>query len=89
MKFWREELTCGAETLREVPIKRGGCAITDAVRNCSHTSDTHTNLGHEFRTGKTINHLLFLDDLKLYFKSEMAPDSLIQAIRIFSEDIGM
>ena len=30
-----------------------------------------------------------MDDLKLYSKSEKALDSLIQTVRIFSEDIGM
>ena len=28
------------------------------------------NSGYEFRVGETINHLLFMDDLKLYSKSE-------------------
>ena len=47
------------------------------------------NLGHEFRTGEKINHLLFIYDLKLYSKSENALDSPIQPVRIFSEDMGM
>ena len=47
------------------------------------------NPRYEFRTGETINHLLFMDYLKLYSKSEKALDSLIQTVRIFSEDIGM
>ena len=42
-----------------------------------------------FDMGDTINHLLFMNDLKLYSKSEKALDSLIQTVRIFSEDIGM
>ena len=42
-----------------------------------------------FEMEDTINHLLFMNDLKLYSKSEKALDSLIQTIRIFSEDIGM
>lgn len=36
-----------------------------------------------------INHLLSLDDLKLYGANKGQFDSLIQAVRIFSEDIGM
>ena len=47
------------------------------------------NPGYEFRTGKTINHLVFMDDLKLYSKTEKALDSLIQTKIIFSEDFGM
>ena len=36
-----------------------------------------------------INHLLFMDDLKLYAKTPNQLDSLIQTVRIFSNDIGM
>ena len=32
---------------------------------------------------------MFMDDLKLYSKSETALDSLIQTVRIFTKDIGM
>ena len=36
-----------------------------------------------------INHLLFMDDLKLYSRNEKGLDSLLQAKRIFNEDIGL
>ena len=36
-----------------------------------------------------INHLLFMDDLKLYSPSEKRLDSLVQTVRVFSEDVGM
>ena len=36
-----------------------------------------------------INHLLFMDDLKLYSRNEKELDSLVQTIGIFSKDIGM
>ena len=36
-----------------------------------------------------INHLLFMDDLKLYKRSEKGLDSLVQAVCVFNEDIGM
>ena len=38
---------------------------------------------------KPINHLLFIDDLKLYGASEDQLDSLVQVVRIFSQDIKM
>ena len=38
--------------------------------------------------GKT-NHLLFLDDLKLYGKAMQELDSLMQTVRMFNSDIGM
>ena len=30
-----------------------------------------------------------MDDLKLYSRSEKGLDSLVQTVRVFSEDIGM
>ena len=45
---------------------------------------------YEFSESKEkINHLLFMDDLKLYSRSEKGLDSLVQTVRVFSEDIGM
>ena len=45
---------------------------------------------YEFSGSKVkINHLLFMDDLKLYSRNEKELDSLVQTIRIFSKDIGM
>ena len=38
---------------------------------------------------KKINHLLFMDDSKLYNRSENELDSLVQTVRVFSEDIGI
>ena len=36
-----------------------------------------------------INHILFMDDLKLYSRSEKGLNSLVQTVRVFSEDVGM
>ena len=49
-------------------------------------------MGDGYKLGKDrgkINHLLFMDDLKLYAKNEKELDTLVQTVRIFSEDIGM
>ena len=35
-----------------------------------------------------INHLLFMDDLKLYSQNEKGLDSLVQTVLVFSEDMG-
>ena len=46
--------------------------------------------GYEMtKDGCRINHLLFMDDLKLFAKNEKEIDSLVQTVRIFSDDIGM
>ena len=45
---------------------------------------------YEFSESKErIDHLLFMDDLKLYSRSKKGLDSLVQTVRIFSEDLGM
>ena len=45
---------------------------------------------YEFSESKEkINHLLFMDDLKLYSRSEKGLDSLVLTVRVFSEGIGM
>ena len=36
-----------------------------------------------------INHLLFMDDLKLYGKNENQIDTLVNTVRVFSDDIRM
>ena len=47
-------------------------------------------VAYEFSESKEkINHLLFMDNLKLYSRSGKGLDSLVQAVRGFSEDIGM
>ena len=39
--------------------------------------------------GGKINHLLFMDDLKLYGKSENEIKGLVSTVEVFSQDIGM
>ena len=36
-----------------------------------------------------LNHLLFIDDLKLFPKSEAKMDTLVRTVHVFSTDIGM
>ena len=51
---------------------------------------TKTRAAYEFSESKEkINHLLYKDDLKLYSQNEKGLDSLVQTVRVFSEDIGM
>ena len=37
----------------------------------------------------SLNHLLFMDDLKLYGKSEKQIDSLVRILHILSTDMGV
>ena len=90
MKSWRVELTCGSQTLGKVPTKRGifkGDALSPLLFVISLTPLAQilraANPGYGFQIGETTNHQLFMDDLKLYSKSEKALNSLIQTVRIF------
>ena len=45
-----------------------------------------TKAAYEFSESKeNINHLLFIDELKLYSRSEKGLDSLVETVRVFSE----
>ena len=46
-----------------------------------------TKAAYEFSEGKEkINHLLFMDDFKLYRRSEKGLDSLVQTVCVFSKE---
>ena len=49
-----------------------------------------TKAAYEFSESKEkINHLLFMDDLKLYSRSEKELNSLVQTVHVFRADIGI
>jgi hypothetical protein len=48
-----------------------------------------TGFGYTLKSGQKIHHLLYMDDFKLYGKKEREIDSLINTVRIFSDDIGV
>ena len=76
MKSSRVELTNGSEKFGEVPIKGifQGNALSSLLFVITLIPLTHilrlANPGYQFRIGETINHLLLMDDLRLYSKSE-------------------
>ena len=96
MNGWQTELTSNGESLGSVSIKRGifqGDSLSPllfvvsmiplslVLRKCE--------AGYTYANKKKVNHLLFMDDLKLYARSEFQLNSLIQSVRIFSNDISM
>ena len=88
---------CKDEILGEVRIKRGifqGDALSPLLFVISMIPLTSilrkAAPGYEFSSNKVkINHLLYMDDLKLYGKTQKDLESLIQTVRIYSSDIGM
>ena len=45
--------------------------------------------GYRLKSKRMVNHLIYMDDIKLYAKSENQIDSLIRTVQTFSDDIGM
>ena len=49
-----------------------------------------TGMGYRLvKEGPELSHLLLMDGLKLFARSEKEVDSLVQTVRICSEDLGM
>ena len=49
-------------------------------------------MGYKFskdNSGNLLNHLLFMDDLKLYGRNEEELERLVEVVEVFSRDIGM
>ena len=45
--------------------------------------------GYTLKNGEKLNHLLFMDDLKIFAKSEREINGLISTVQILSNDIGI
>ena len=92
MANWKTVLTSNQKVLETVDIKRGifqgdSLSLVLFVPLSPILRDTRT--GYQFKKeGCKINHLLFMDDLKLYAKNSQI-DSLVQTVWSYSEDIGM
>ena len=97
MKAWRVDLTCNNQSLGEVDLEQGifqGDSLSSLLFVLSLIPFTvilrKTESAYQFSSNKEkINHLLFMDDLKLYAKNEKDLESLVQTVRILGDDIGM
>ena len=97
MEKWKVMLCSGNSELGGVEIKRGifqGDSLSPLVFVLALISLSlvlrKAKTGYEFSEGKEkINHLLSMDDLKLYIRNEKGLDPLVQAVHVFSEDTGM
>ena len=97
MKGWATELTSNGHSLGSIDIKRGifqGDSLSPLLFVLCMVPLSlilrEAKAGYEFK-GKEqkINHLLFMDDLKLYGKDENQVTSLINTVHCFSTDIKM
>ena len=95
MSFWKDELSSNSQNFGNVEIKReifqgdslsplrfiiGLVPLTLILRKCKEA--------YKFSNSKErINHLLYMNDLKLNGKTYKGLDSLIQTVRMFSSGI--
>ena len=97
MSHWETELTSGGQSLGKIKIQRGifhGDSLSPLLFViCLILSSLilrTVQSGLEFRkSGPSINHLLYMDDVKLFGKTEKQLESLMNAVRIVSDDIRM
>ena len=95
MQQWRLSLTANGEDLREVNVKRGdipGRQSITIVLNVVPLSLILKKVNACYKWGKSeckLNYVLFMDDLKLYAKSEGQTNTLVRTVHVFSTDIGM
>jgi hypothetical protein len=94
---WKTNLFSDNQLLGTVNIKRGifqGDSFSPLLFVIALIPLTHvlreTNMGYQLeKNGPKINHLLFMDDLKLFAKNENEIDSLVQTVQQCSDDIRM
>ena len=97
MSTWKTELTSYGKSLGTVSIKRGifqGDSLSPLLFVLCMIPLTlilrKAKAGYEFEHKcQKINHLLFMDDLKLYGKDEDQISSLINTVYCFTTDIKM
>lgn len=96
MMHWQTTLSANSNKIADIKIKCGiyqGDALSPllfciALNPLSELLD-NSEYGYKFSSGTKINHLLYMDDIKLYAKNQRDIDSLIHLTRVFSNDIGM
>ena len=97
MKTWKVELTAGGRSLAEVKVQRGifhGDALSPllfiiAMMPLNHILRKCTARYKLSKSQEKINHLMYMDNIKLFAKNEKELETLIHAVRIYSQDIGM
>ena len=97
MKDWKTVLTANGEMLGEVDIRRGifqGDSLSPLLFIIAMIPLSillkREKLGYPFGPdGKLINHLLFMDDLKLFGRTEKELEKLVDLVGVYSRDIGM
>ena len=94
---WRAELTAGGRSLPEIKIHRcifQGDALSPLQLIMAKMPFNHIlkncTAGYKLsRSQEKLNHLIYIDDFKLCAKNEKELETLIHAVRIYNQDVGM
>ena len=97
MKTWRVELTAEGKSLAETKIQTGifqGDTLSPllfiiAMMPLNHIIRKCTAGYKLSRSQEKINHLMYMDDIKLFAKNEKELETLIHAVRIYSRSNGI
>ena len=97
MKTWRVDLTAGGRSIAETKIQRSisrGDAQSPLLLIIAMIPLNHIlrkcTAGYKLsRSQEKITHLMYMDDIKLFSKNEKELETLILAVRIYSQGIGM
>ena len=95
MQLLQVELISGEESLGEVNIRREifqGESLSPLLfavylLPLTHNLRDAATRYHFASNRQKVHHLNFMDDLKLYASNEKSPESLIQTVHVFSNDI--
>ena len=97
MENWRVELTKEGKSLAKAKIQRKifqgngllPLLFVITIMPLSHILRKSTDGFKVTKSQEKNNHLIYMDDIKLFAKNEKELETLIQAVRIYKEDIGM
>ena len=90
-------MTAGEKNFAKTKIQRGifqGDALSSllfiiAMMPLNHILRKYTARYKLSKSQEKTNHLMYIDDIKLFAKTEKELETLIHAVRIYSQDIGM
>ena len=97
MKTWGMELTAGGRSIAETKIQRDifqGDPQSPLLFIIAMMPQNYIlrkcTAGYKLsRSQEMINHRMYMDDIKLFATNEKELETLIHAVRIYSQDIGM
>ena len=97
MKTWKVELTTGGRSLAEAKIQRGIfqrdalslLLFIIAMMSLNHILGKCTSGYKLSKSWVNYNHLMYIDDIKLFVKTKKELETVIHVVRTYSQEIGM